>query len=115
MIGERVKRLRKEKSITLSELAERANISKSYLSNIERNINQNPSIQIIKKIADVLNVDFHLLLEPSRTIVLEKEWLDFIEALKESGLKKQELDEMKTVIEFMKWKKEVEQKNGNTN
>lgn len=29
----------KKKGLTLSELAERAGVSKSYLSNIERNIN----------------------------------------------------------------------------
>ena len=44
MIGKNIYWLRKEKGLTLSELAERANIAKSYLSNIERNINQNPSI-----------------------------------------------------------------------
>ena len=49
MIGKNIYLLRKEKGLTLSELAERANIAKSYLSNIERNINQNPSIQIVEK------------------------------------------------------------------
>ena len=54
MIGKNIYLLRKEKGLTLSELAERANIAKSYLSNMERNINQNPSIQIVEKIAQVL-------------------------------------------------------------
>ena len=49
MIGKNIYWLRKEKGLTLSELAERANVAKSYLSNIERDINQNPSIQYSRK------------------------------------------------------------------
>ena len=43
MIGKNIAEIRKKRGYTLSELAELANISKSYLSNIERNINKNPS------------------------------------------------------------------------
>ena len=62
MIGKNIYEIRKQRGFTLSELAERAKISKSYLSNIERNINKNPSIQVIKKIAMVLEIDLKALL-----------------------------------------------------
>src|SRR5699024_11234163 len=37
LIGERIKKLRQEKNMSISELAEKANVAKSYLSSIERN------------------------------------------------------------------------------
>jgi XRE family transcriptional regulator, master regulator for biofilm formation len=56
MIGKRIQRLRIEKGLTLSELAENAGVSKSYLSTIERDVQKNPSVQFLEKIASVLNV-----------------------------------------------------------
>ncbi|MGX2961370.1 helix-turn-helix domain-containing protein [Peribacillus sp. JNUCC 23] len=47
-------RIRKQRGLTLSELAEKAFISKLYLSNIERSLNKNPSIQVLEKIAGFL-------------------------------------------------------------
>lgn len=108
MIGKNIRRLRKEQGLTLSELAERAGIAKSYLSNIERNINQNPSIQVLEKIAAVLHVDIHVLLgiKSEHQVQPENEWLSFIQDLQDSGVEKEDLDEYRTVIEFIKWKNE---------
>lgn len=107
MIGKNIYEYRMRRGLTLSELAERANISKSYLSNIERNINQNPSIQVIKKIAFVLNVDLKNLLNSDTYqedyLPSDKEWIDFTNELKEYGIGKEELKEYKTLIEFIKW------------
>ncbi|MFB5197817.1 helix-turn-helix domain-containing protein [Neobacillus sp. KR4-4] len=104
MIGRNIYEIRMKKGLTLSELAERASISKSYLSNIERNLNQNPSIQVVKKIAHVLNVDLKLLLKTEATDEgqqqQDKEWIEIINELKKSGIEKQEY---KTLIEFIKW------------
>ncbi|MGJ7911445.1 helix-turn-helix domain-containing protein [Neobacillus sp. LXY-1] len=106
MIGSNIYKLRKKRGLTLSELAERANISKSYLSNIERNLNQNPSIQVIKKIAGVLDVELNELLyqhpefdEPNADIS-EQELIELVNELKVSGIDKKEY---KTLIEFIKW------------
>ncbi|WP_226038108.1 helix-turn-helix domain-containing protein [Aquibacillus saliphilus] len=108
MIGDNIYKIRKQKRLTLSELAERANISKSYLSNIERNLNQNPSIQIIGKIAKELNVNIDTILglNQKKANQPETEWLDFVNQLKASGIEKEQLQEYKTVIEFVKWKNE---------
>ena len=104
MIGNNIKMIRMKKGLTLSECAQRAKISKSYLSNIERNLNQNPSILIIDKLAAVLEVDLRTLVGKELIDeVEESEWVDFMNALKESGVEKEDLQEYKTVIEFAKW------------
>ncbi|WML59301.1 helix-turn-helix transcriptional regulator [Neobacillus sp. PS2-9] len=110
MIGKNIARLRNQRGYSLSELAELTNISKSYLSNIERNLNKNPSLQIMIKIASVLKVDLITLLqtglEEDRNLFMEKEWFDFVRELKESGLEKEQIQQYKTVIEFIRWKNE---------
>lgn len=105
MIGKNIQEIRKRKGLTLSELAIRATISKSYLSNIERSVNTNPSVQILEKIATVLDVDLKTLIESTYQSqkLPESEWLDFIKELKESGVEKEQLQEFKTVIKFIKW------------
>lgn len=97
-----------KKGITLSELAERAGISKSYLSNIERNLNQNPSIQVIRKIAHVLDVDLKFLINTGQNDereqpLLDKEWIDLANEFKKSGIEKNQIQEFKQLIEFIKW------------
>jgi len=111
MIGKNIQRIRKKRNYSLSELADRAQISKSYLSNIERNLNQNPSIHIIESISSVLEVDFRTLLgvKAINELLPEKEWIEFVNELKKSGVEKEHLKEYKTVIEFAKWKnKQIE-------
>lgn len=115
MIGKNIATIRKRRGYTLSELAELANISKSYLSNIERNLNKNPSLQVMKKIAAVLNVDIETLLrsgtEPSSYRIFEKEWIDFVNELKALGMDKNEIKHFKVLIEFIKWQND----NSNSN
>lgn len=107
MIGKNIYRFRKNRGLTLSELAERAGISKSYLSNIERNINQNPSIQVMEKIALVLEADLNTLLETKINVKkkqqIEREWIDFVYELKKAGIDKEEIREYKILIDFIKW------------
>ena len=103
MIGNNIYMLRKQRGLTLSELAKKAIISKSYLSNIERNINKNPSIQIMEKIAGVLQVDLSMLLKPEIVEVappIEEEWLHFIHELKEAGIKIEDIRDNIVLIEF---------------
>lgn len=52
----RIREIRESKKIKLSELAEKANISKSHLSDIERS-KKTPSLFVLLKIAVVLGVD----------------------------------------------------------
>lgn len=108
MIGDNISRIRKQKGLTLTELAERANIAKSNLSNIERNINQNPSIKVLKKLAIVLDVELvtvlGIKLEEDENQLPEEEWTDFIRRLKKQGVTATQLKEYGKVIEFIEWK-----------
>ncbi|MEI4801777.1 helix-turn-helix domain-containing protein [Bacillus sp. NPDC077411] len=107
MIGRNIYQFRKKRGLTLSELAERAGISKSYLSNIERSINQNPSIQVMEKIALVLEADLNTLLETKTNTEtkqqIEEEWVDFVYELKKAGINKEKLGDYKILIDFIKW------------
>ncbi|PEJ58458.1 transcriptional regulator [Bacillus sp. AFS002410] len=105
MIGKNIHQIRKKKGFTLSELAEQANISKSYLSNIERELNDNPSIQVMEKITKVLNVELKTLLDskPEVPFLPEKEVLDLVKELKDFGVEIEKLHEYKKVFEFIKW------------
>ncbi|MFD2671240.1 helix-turn-helix domain-containing protein [Marinicrinis sediminis] len=67
MIGKRIQQLRVSHGLTLSELASEAKVSKSYLSNIERDVQTNPSIHFLEKISVVLQVDVQQLLSSNQT------------------------------------------------
>lgn len=104
MIGEKIKQLRKDKKMSISELAEKANVAKSYLSSIERNLQTNPSIQFIEKISSVLGVSVNELINDETVEVdsLDTEWLQIVKEAMESGVSKQEF---KDFLEFNQWRK----------
>jgi XRE family transcriptional regulator of biofilm formation len=104
MIGKRVQQLRNEKGLTLTVLAERAGIAKSYLSNLERDIQKNPSIQVLEKIAAVLKVPVESILDQDHAAankpVFDLEWYELIEEAMTSGVDKKQFREF---LEFNKW------------
>lgn len=107
MIGERVKKYRKEAGLSMTELADRAGVAKSYLSALERNIQTNPSIQFLEKIAAVLHIDMDVLLKnesdlPTRSKDnLDNEWQSLVREAMDSGVSKEEFKEF---LEYNKWK-----------
>lgn len=102
MIGDRVKRLRMEKKMSLSELAEQAGVAKSYLSSLERNLQRNPSIQFLEKIASVLNVPVdHLIHEQISTDDLDNDWIKLAKEAMNSGISK---EQFRDFLEFNKWR-----------
>ncbi|WP_147802488.1 helix-turn-helix domain-containing protein [Alkalicoccus halolimnae] len=103
MIGENINRIRKERGITLTVLAEKAMISKSNLSNIERNINKNPSIKVLEKLAEVLNTDIITLLGIQDNN--SEQYEIFINKLNDLNVTKEDLQEYEKVIEFIEWQK----------
>lgn len=109
MIGKNLKKIRLVRGLSLSELAEKASISKSYLSNIERNLNENPSIQVLEKISKALQVDIQTLVDnkTSTNVEMDIEWMDFIDELRKFGNEKEKIQELRSIIEFIKWRKEV--------
>lgn len=64
-IGDRFKELRKEKNLTLKELAEKTGLSIGYLSNLERNISS-PTLEYMHRICEILGVSIIDLLIPQR-------------------------------------------------
>lgn len=66
-IGKRIKNLRKLNKLTQVELAKKANISRSYLADIE-NDRYNASVDTLKAIANNLNVNLSDILEESNNL-----------------------------------------------
>jgi transcriptional regulator with XRE-family HTH domain len=64
--GEQIRALREERGYTLQDLARRANLSLSYLSEIERG-SKRPSLKTIDKLASALNVAKTQLIEGDLT------------------------------------------------
>ena len=104
VIGPRIKKYRTQKNLSLSELAERAGVAKSYLSSIERNLQSNPSVQFLEKVSSVLGVTVNTLLdEQSETNPqeLDNEWTKLVQDAMKSGVSK---DQFREFLEFNKWK-----------
>ena len=107
LIGERVKKLREEKKMSMTELADKAGVAKSYLSSLERNLQTNPSIQFLEKISAVLNIPVDALLyDAPNKESLDTDWMKIVEEAMNSGVSKQQFREF---IEFNKWRKDKEE------
>ena len=63
-IGDRIKKFRKENKLTQIELAKSANISRSYLADIENN-RYNASVDVLKSIANALDISLVEILDES--------------------------------------------------
>ncbi|MDR0138394.1 helix-turn-helix domain-containing protein [Metabacillus idriensis] len=106
MIGERIRKYRKERGLSLSELADRAGVAKSYLSSIERNLQSNPSVQFLEKVSSVLGVSMNTLIleEPiyeTKKDNLDSEWANLVKEAMDSGVTK---DQFREFLEFNRWK-----------
>ncbi|MGM7721151.1 helix-turn-helix domain-containing protein [Metabacillus sp. Hm71] len=115
MVGERLRELRLEKGYSISELAELAGVSKSYLSYIERDVQKNPSLQFLKKIASTLDIDVEVLLGPSasenqsKNFVFDEEWSRLLNKAIEEGMSKKDFKEFRDYLRFQKWKERKKQ------
>ena len=118
MVGERLRELRQEKGYSISELAELAGVSKSYLSYIERDVQKNPSLQFLRKIASSLEIDVEGLLGTSSSDVQAKdfafddEWSNLLNKAINEGMSKSDFKEFRDYLKFKKWK---EAKTNHTN
>ncbi|MGF2618202.1 helix-turn-helix transcriptional regulator [Rossellomorea vietnamensis] len=101
MVGEKIKLLRERKGITINELALMANISKSYISSIERGLQKNPSINVLEKIALALDVSLDMIiLEESEDMSVTEDWLHLLKEAIEHGLTKEEFIHFTTLMEI---------------
>ncbi|MDK2986561.1 MAG: hypothetical protein PWQ96_2205 [Clostridia bacterium] len=72
-LGEQIKKIRKQRGLTLQQLADMTDFSIGFLSNIERDITS-PTVSSLQKICEVLNVNMVELIQPSedKKIVVRK-------------------------------------------
>ncbi|MDX8344102.1 helix-turn-helix domain-containing protein [Rossellomorea sp. YZS02] len=101
MVGDKIKSLREEKGYTINELAHYSNVSKSYISSIERGIQKNPSIKILKKIALTLDTSLENILSSDKNkIQLDEEWIEPLNRAISQGLTKEEFIEFLSFVQF---------------
>jgi transcriptional regulator with XRE-family HTH domain len=64
-LGRTVRRLREERSLSLKQLAERALVSESFISQVERGV-ANPSVASLRRIAEALGTSIGALFDGRR-------------------------------------------------
>ena len=119
MIGERIKQLRIEKGYSITELAEVSGVSKSYLSYIERKLQNNPSLQFLTKLLVPLDTTIEYLIgnnpiKDNSTIKdhLDEEWKEILQKAISEGMNKEDFKNIRDFLEFNKWIKD-RQSSGN--
>ena len=108
MIGNKIKELRTKKGYTITELSKLAKVSKSYLSQLERGLQRNPSLQFLYKIATPLDTTIEYLLKGERISSLEipdldEEWRILIKRAIDEGLVKEDFKEYINYLKFSMW------------
>lgn len=100
-LHEKIKEFRKNKGLTLEQLAQKVGSSKSYMWQLENDSKIKPSIQLIAKIAAVLDVTVDYLSDPNQeTMESDQEAMVFYRGFKElDGTSKQMIREQ---IEHLK-------------
>ena len=105
MIGDRIRTIRVQKRMTLSNLAEKANVTKSYLSNIERNISTNPTIDFVEKVALALNMKPESLLGWEKDVSSLDNPFSYVKKYLLT-MDDEQLIELKDYIDFILWKRD---------
>lgn len=78
-IGDKIKKLRQSLKLTGKELADKIGVSKVAISQYENN-KAKPTIENLKKIADVGNVDLDYFLDaPTKVLSTEEEIMEFLD------------------------------------
>ncbi|MCD5029078.1 helix-turn-helix domain-containing protein [Enterococcus asini] len=96
--GERLKDLRKKRSLTQSQLGEKLNVTKASISGYE-NDTRSPDRETLVKIAEIFNVSTDYLL--GRTDDKDK-GPTLVAAHLDDDLTEEQLDEVKNFIDFIK-------------
>jgi XRE family transcriptional regulator, master regulator for biofilm formation len=111
MIGQKIKHLRQAKGYSITELGRLADVSKSYISQLERGMQTNPSLQFLVKVSAPLDTTVTYLLEDTKLkkhedSELDEEWKLLIRQAIKNGLKKEDFHEYRNYIQFQSWMKE---------
>ena len=92
-LGQRIREKRHKRNLTLEQLSQESNLSKSFLSQIERNLAQ-PSVSSIKKIARCLGTSVVNLFTDGSDIQQD---FDNLSPALLNGYKRQFVDDVKVV------------------
>jgi XRE family transcriptional regulator, master regulator for biofilm formation len=100
MVGQRIKYLREQKGLTINELSFLSNVSKSYISSIERGLQKNPSIKVLMKISLTLDTSLeNIISSPQKGGMLGEEWIELLEEAINQGLTKEEFHEFLSFVQ----------------
>ncbi|MFB1081803.1 helix-turn-helix domain-containing protein [Jeotgalibacillus sp. JSM ZJ347] len=111
MIGNKIRMLRLKHGYSVSQLSAKANVSKSYLSNLENHKKKNPSLSVLSKIAETLGTTVDDLIggqdEPSVNDnfymeELDDEWVRLLKKGVQEGMSKKEFNEFQLYLKFRK-------------
>lgn len=108
MVQFRMKQLRLQRGYSINELSEKAGISKSYLSYIERGIQKNPSLHILSRLASSLGTTLEDLLDNHKhqpelyEELIDEEWMQIFSEAIEHGITKEDFS---LYIDFIKFKR----------
>lgn len=94
-----IKPIRKKRNLTLYELSKRTGISRTYLRNLENNKQFNPTLFILQKIAEELEVNIKDLFYSLNDIDSLKE--EMYRRIDEYGLDSKEVMEVSQVIDLL--------------
>ncbi|MFC3884754.1 helix-turn-helix domain-containing protein [Bacillus songklensis] len=90
--------------LSLTELANRAGVAKSYISSVERDIQFNPSLQFLQKVSSVLAISVEQLINEKEkeddSKDIDREWLELAKEAMNSGVSK---EQFRQFLEFPKW------------
>ncbi|MCP1493976.1 XRE family transcriptional regulator of biofilm formation [Peribacillus frigoritolerans] len=77
--------------MSISELSAKSGVAKSYISSLERNLQTNPTILVLEKIARILCIKVDVLLHDPADKRMDKEWMDIMQDVMGSGISKEEM------------------------
>jgi XRE family transcriptional regulator, master regulator for biofilm formation len=114
MVGEKIKSLRLRKKYSITELSEKASVSKSYLSYIERGIQENPSLQVLSRLANTLDTTVEYLMGREKFmnnegVPIDQEWILLVDEAIKNGISKKDFA---YYLDFMKFNN-TRNENGN--
>ncbi len=108
-VGEKIKRLRLERNYSITELSQKAKVSKSYLSYIERGIQENPSLQVLSRLAHNLDTSVEDLMgqqsKRADTVPVDEEWIGLVDEAIKNGISKEDFS---YYLDFMKFRSRIE-------
>lgn len=108
LVGAKIKKLRLKRGYSINALSDRAGVSKSYLSYIERGIQKNPSLQVLSKLACTLDTNLEELLDTNSTAIdsMDDKWMKLVETAIEDGIT---TEEFAGILDYVKYKKRLEE------